>query len=204
MLLPGLKIATIIAVFGLFLTLIQPKANAEDIPANCPVTLPSNGRFQPSTMALSGPVGNYAHQKKIFLYGNEKLAAALPTNGTWKTLFDSQYPKFAYEDTLPWFRVNSSFSGSDGPLRVTLHQLDLRQNAQVSQSSSSQNYSLELLPFDDSDTMMKAAIKIPNPGCWQVTGHYKDQDLSFIVWVRVVQVDNHPLVLQGAVGSPYR
>jgi hypothetical protein len=96
--------------------------------------------------------------------------------------------------------VNSSFSGSDGPLRVTLHQLDLRQNAQVSQSSSSQNYSLELLPFDDSDTMMKAAIKIPNPGCWQVTGHYKDQDLSFIVWVRVVQVDNHPLVLQGAVG----
>lgn len=32
-------------------------------------------------------------------------------------------------------------------------------------------------------TAMVVGIYIPTPGCWEITGEYKDQKLSFVVWV---------------------
>jgi hypothetical protein len=31
--------------------------------------------------------------------------------------------------------------------------------------------------------MIMGGIQIPVFGCWKITGHYKDQELSFVVWV---------------------
>jgi hypothetical protein len=29
---------------------------------------------------------------------------------------------------------------------------------------------------------MVTAFYVPTPGCWEITGHYKDESLSFVVW----------------------
>jgi hypothetical protein len=33
------------------------------------------------------------------------------------------------------------------------------------------------------DTQVSSKIGIPIEGCWQITGKYKDQELTFTVWV---------------------
>ena len=30
---------------------------------------------------------------------------------------------------------------------------------------------------------MLVGVYVPTPGCWEITGEYKDQKLSFVVWV---------------------
>lgn len=32
-------------------------------------------------------------------------------------------------------------------------------------------------------------IDVPQPGCWELTGHYRDQALTFVVWVAGEQPD---------------
>jgi hypothetical protein len=39
------------------------------------------------------------------------------------------------------------------------------------------------LSLDDNNAMIMGGIQIPLFGCWEITGHYKDQELTFIVWV---------------------
>lgn len=191
----------ILVIVGLFFSQLTTKAFTEDVPVECPVTAPSDGRFQPNTYI--GPVSDYAHKRKTFLYGNDKLSVALPVNGTWKTLADYRERALPYEGNLRWFRVDPAFSQNDGPFTVTMRRLDIADNGYVSRNSSP-NYRLKSSVPDDSGTMMKTFIKISSSGCWQVTGHYKDQKLSFVVWVHLVRADYHPFISQGAVDGPYR
>ena len=34
---------------------------------------------------------------------------------------------------------------------------------------------------------MLVGVYIPTPGCWEITGEYKSQKLSFVVWVEPVK-----------------
>jgi hypothetical protein len=36
---------------------------------------------------------------------------------------------------------------------------------------------------EDGTGAMVTALYIPAPGCWEITGHYKNESLSFVVWV---------------------
>ena len=33
---------------------------------------------------------------------------------------------------------------------------------------------------------MLVGVYVPTPGCWEITGDYKGQKLSFVVWVQPV------------------
>jgi hypothetical protein len=197
----SLQLCVCALLAGLFFYQLPIKALAEEIPAGCPVTLPVNGHFEPSPTALTGPVGDYAHKKKVFLYGNEKLSVALPTNGTWETLSDFRHGISPYQNNLRWFRGDPAFSRNDGLFIVTLRKLNAYNTFA---SKGQQNYRVELNPSDHNLAVMKAPIKILSTGCWQITGHYKDQELSFVVWVNLFSADYHPFIAQGAVNSPYR
>jgi hypothetical protein len=36
---------------------------------------------------------------------------------------------------------------------------------------------------DDIGAFMLTGIELPAAGCWEVTGHYRARELSFVVWV---------------------
>ena len=36
---------------------------------------------------------------------------------------------------------------------------------------------------------MLVGVYVPTPGCWEITGHYKGQNLSFVVWVKPAEQD---------------
>jgi len=35
----------------------------------------------------------------------------------------------------------------------------------------------------DIGSAMLVGVEMPAAGCWEITGHYKEQRLSFVVWV---------------------
>jgi hypothetical protein len=34
---------------------------------------------------------------------------------------------------------------------------------------------------------MLVGVYVPTPGCWEITGEYRDQELSFVVWLEPVK-----------------
>ena len=36
---------------------------------------------------------------------------------------------------------------------------------------------------EDWKSFMVTGINLPTLGCWEITGHYEGQDLTFVVWV---------------------
>jgi hypothetical protein len=36
---------------------------------------------------------------------------------------------------------------------------------------------------------MLVGVYFPTPGCWEVTGEYKGQKVSFVVWLEAVKED---------------
>jgi hypothetical protein len=179
------RFATIIALsfIGLALTQTPSEALAEPTdrmaaqdtpPANCQVTLPSDGSFVPPSPVPAGPATHFgiAADGTVSKYGTEKLWTLLPTDGIWRGLIPSKPGDFAYDNKLPWFRI--PFSGRDGSLTVTGRRLD------GPAPSFTETYESSAFP---DGAMIMGGISIPVFGCWEITGHFKDQKLSFTVWV---------------------
>jgi hypothetical protein len=124
----------------------------------------------------AGPATHFGLAAGRFWFGTEKLWTVLPTDGTWRGSVPSKPGDFSYSDKLPWFRLHPAFSEKEGPLTITGKRLD---GPAPSFTETFEN----AFSRDDDNAMMMGGINIPVFGCWQVTGDYKDQELSFTVWV---------------------
>ena len=142
-------------------------------PANCRVTLPSDGVFEPPSPVFVGP----SKTPNRFLFGTERLWTVLPTDGTWRGPVPSKPGDFVYDDKLPWFRTHAAFSEKDGPLTVRGKRLD------GPAPSFTETFDGISFPGEDGNAMIMGGISVPVFGCWEITGHYKDQELTFTVWV---------------------
>jgi hypothetical protein len=145
-------------------------------PATCHVTLPSSIRFVPPPPASADPAVNLGGLfEHSFWFGSSKLWTVLPIDGIWRAWSLPTRPgDFAYSNKLPWGRLDPPFSKKDGPLTVTGKRLDGPAPVFIETDES--------YGFNGSAGAM-GGIEIPVFGCWQITGHYKDQDLTFTVWV---------------------
>jgi len=158
-------------------------------PPNCSVTLPADGSFTPPSpfpndpelwhlsWGLPPPPGS-----RRFWFGTERLWTVLPANGTWSNEWGD--PACAgYCNKMPWFAL----SNDEGPLTITGKRLD--------------GPSLSFTEFEAIDGFGRTStgveevmggIIIPASGCWQVTGHFRDQELSFTVWVAPIPQNQRP------------
>ena len=135
-------------------------------PPSCHVTLPSAGSAVVSRVPEVG-TGAYV---MVSAYGTEKLSALLPTDGIWRGPMPSKPGDFAYSNKFPWSGA-FSYRDGDGPLRVTGKRLD----------GLAPSFT-EIEPITGKHGFM-GFMSIPVFGCWEITARYKDQELTFIVWV---------------------
>jgi hypothetical protein len=138
------------------------------IPDDCPVTLPGEPRFIPAERHGSS-------QADGFWYGSEALAVYLVIDGRWYT----GKPPGDFNQHLFWYRQDDRDWYENRPfpeLAVTAKRLDAegREPPHISQATP--------MWAGDLWTMM-STLYVPEGGCWQVSGHYKSDDLSFVVWV---------------------
>jgi hypothetical protein len=105
-------------------------------------------------------------------YGSEALAVMLPPDGIWLGMG----PEYHYRDKLFWWSFGFK-PGVESKLKVTGRRLDGASPA-ASVSRTSDAYSPSLGGW-----AMLVAVEFPGPGCWEITGEYVGQRLSFVVEV---------------------
>ena len=150
-------------------------------PENCRVTLPENGSFTPPASFPSDPESDPLSWgaptgSKRFWFGTAKLWTVLPTDGIWRALTFSVEGNYAYFNKLPWF--HQAFPKDHGPLTITGKRLD--------GPAPSFTETDEITSWGRDKTGIEGlmgGINISVFGCWLVTGHYKDEEISFTVWV---------------------
>lgn len=143
-------------------------------PANCRVTLPADGVFEPSPSISLGP----SRTAEQFFFGTAALWTVLPADGTWRGHASSKPGDFVYDNKFQWFGTRA-FSPQDGQLTIAGKRID------GSAPSFLETFDVDAYSFPPKNgyTMVMTMISIPAFGCWQITGHHKNQDVTFTVWV---------------------
>ena len=154
--------------------LVAPSA----VMANELVSSSDNGGECPVTLGTDKLLGPESHN----LYGSEALAVALPPDGTWGVTG----PTARIAVKLFW-RSAGFRPGMQTNLKVEITNLNGGPNDAVVKDVTTANSvpeDLEKAHFDDEwmdGWLMLTGIDFPSPGCWQITGEYLGQSLTFVV-----------------------
>ena len=90
-------------------------------PANCRVTLPSDGVYEPPSTDFRP---SRAPGPGRFNFGTDKLWTVLPVDGTWRGPYPGVSSDFVYEEKLPWYRTRAASSPKGVPLTIEGKRLD--------------------------------------------------------------------------------
>jgi|SRR5688572_17138959 len=106
-------------------------------------------------------------------YGSESLAVILRPDGIWRGMG----PNSNFRDKLFWWSQGFK-PGLEANLTVTGKRLDADSPpAEISKTTNAHADSL-------GGWAMLVGVEFPSAGCWQLTGKYLGQELSFVVEVR--------------------
>lgn len=132
--------------------------------AACTVTRPPEPAFVPPAPWPIRPP-----ETDRFWFGNADLWTSLPLDGNWRQL--------ALGEKFWWWSQEFDVKEDSTPdLTVIARRLDGdAPNFQVSEATNGYHESI--------NWAMLIGVELPSPGCWEFTGQYKGQELSFVVWV---------------------
>jgi hypothetical protein len=146
-------------------------AKEGDVIATCPVTKPLDPPFVPPSPYPANP------SKHSFWFGADRLWTALPVDGTWKGLPHYTPSDPTFRQKLFWWRRGYDRRAEPQPkLTVTGRRLD-SSAAPLLADPAHKGWVQEDQPF------MVVGINFPALGCWEIKGHYRDAELTFVVWV---------------------
>jgi hypothetical protein len=151
---------------------LQTIVSVPDLPPqSCPVTRPPRTAFVPPAPYPTQIVPDG------FWYGTEKLWIGLPKDGTWSGLGHYEPTDTSYRQKLQWWRKGYNWRTENPPnLVVTGRRLDAAAPPLTTDEHAN------AAGLGDHASIM-AGIFIPTPGCWQITGDYHGDKLTFVIWV---------------------
>ena len=176
------------------LSLAQKSGIMNRVPETCAVTEPLDHPFVPPPPYRAQPFNS-----SVFWYGTDRFWTQLPTNAIWSQ----------GEKTF-WFRQDwARYRNHTGPdqwipekdaakLEVTARRLDgVAPLPEVLKANSSHS---------GGGALLIGGINFPTPGCWEISGRYESDELSFVVWVEGMQLrvpaeKAAPRKVQGIVGD---
>lgn len=137
-------------------------------PASCPVTQPAGPAFAPPE-----PFPSDSPYDDQFWYGSDALWTMLLKDGVW---WDLPRGEDGYGQKVFWWSNAFDANSERNPaLTVSGERLDGDETFTV--ADATHGFHSDLGEF------MLAGVSIPSPGCWQITGQYRENELSFVVWV---------------------
>lgn len=133
---------------------------------DCPVTQAPQPAFVPQT--------GFAPEEDQFWFGSDLFWTELPASGTWSALPKSNQ---GFTQKIFWWSKEYVQDAEYQPaITVSGRRLDGKSPALVFSKPSTGN--------SDRDTFMVVGVEIPVEGCWQITGTYKNETLTFTVLVK--------------------
>jgi hypothetical protein len=145
---------------------------SDGVPGACPITrAPTLPFIPPWPYPLKAGPGE-------FWFGTDRLWTALQEEGTWRGL-----PHYTPSD--PTFRQKIAFwrkgyvvrTERQPKLTVTGRRLDAPAPPLLADKTANNAWVQHDQPF------MGTGINLPTVGCWEITGHYGGEELTFVVWV---------------------
>lgn len=158
---------TAVIVFAPSAVIADELVSSTETDGGCPVTRGTDGLLEPDSRNL---------------YGSEALAVALPADGTWAVTA----PNARIAVKLFW-RSAGFRPGMEQHLKVGIENLNGGLNDAVVKGVTNANSVPEDLEKAQSDDewqdgwQMLIGIDFPSPGCWEITGEYLGQSLTFVV-----------------------
>jgi hypothetical protein len=145
-----------------------PAALPQQPPDTCPITRPQDPVFvPPQPYAATAPYGQ-------FWYGGNELWTALHPDGSWNGL---PHDKSGYTQKVFWWREGYEMTEEPSP-EITVSGRRLDNDAPGFEHTGGTNgYHADMGQF------MLTGVEVPAAGCWEITGRYGDEALSFVVWV---------------------
>jgi hypothetical protein len=149
-------------------SLAQQPQTTGNVPDTCPVTNASDRPFIPPwpypTVPYSG--GSW--------FGTDRLWVAPPSDGTWRGLGHYTPTDPSYRQKMQWWRQGYDYHTEPKPrLTITGKRLD----GPAPPLTAEANNVVGQIPS------IMVGINVPTLGCWEITGHYESDDLTFVVWV---------------------
>ena len=142
------------------------------VPESCPVTRPYQGTLFVPPAPYAGKAGNGR-----FWFGTDRLWTGLPANGMLKGLgADRSAMHTTFSEKLFWWRQGYDARMERQPkLKVTGKRMDA--SAPPLKVSRATNAGVE------GRSAMLVGVGFPTLGCWQITGRYEEDELTFVIWL---------------------
>jgi|SRR5215469_3956641 len=140
------------------------------VPDSCPVTKIDESFIPPAPHPAKPFPGE-------FWFGTDRLWTALPVAGMWSGLphYTAKDPTFRQK--LPYWREGYNPHSEPQPnLTVSGKRIDSK--APPLQTDGKGNG-----VWTDHDELIMTGINFPTTGCWQITGRFDDDELTFVIWV---------------------
>lgn len=154
----------------------------ETVPASCPLTPRPAKEFIP-------PADYHAEKlpEGFFYIGSEKLWTVIREPMVWQWRPHGPGHERDLTAKIFWYRASYSWRKEPVPkLRVAGRRLDGPAAALVTPQGPATNAIM-----DSERGAMLTGVYVPTPGCWEITGDYEGDKLSFVVWVELVKSAEH-------------
>lgn len=172
----------------LFTILIAMTANAQK-PSSQPAlpqadTVPDSCKFIPRPAREFMPPPDFRIEKLpvgFFYIGSEKLWTTIGERMIWEWRPHRPGHELDLTQKIFWFRLGYSWRREPVPkLRVTGRRLDGPAPALTTPQGPATNaFTNENNEYSGA---MLTGVYLPTPGCWEITGDYEGDKLSFVVW----------------------
>ena len=148
------------------------KTKTDNAPETCPVTKP----YQTSLFVPPLPYRAKA-AKGSFWFGTDRLWTNLPSDGTWRGLpYDTTADRPTFGQKLFWWRQGyDAYAEPQPKLTVTGKRLDSPAPPLAVDRATN--------VFVAHGAAMLVGLGFPTLGCWEITGRYEGDDLTFVVSV---------------------
>ena len=164
---PLLSLLCLLSLFSLASAQDHPATAAPD---SCPVTKAATHPFVPPPPHPAKP------SVSSFWFGTERLWTSLPVSGTWRLgHYTPDDPTFR-QKLFFWRQGFNPHTDLQPRLTVSGKRIDTK--APPLQADGPGNNG-----WTNDDQFIVTGINFPTAGCWEVTGHYGQDELTFVVWV---------------------
>jgi len=148
----------------------QPEPR-EEPPESCPIT-------KASTLPFLPPAPYPSDRENVWI-GSNKLWTFVPSDGVWRHLPHYTPDDSRFRQKVFWWSEGYDFRIENPPkFTITGKRLDGPAPPLASDPHANNGWT-----SDSHHPFIVDGIFIPALGCWQITGHYKDEQLSYVVWV---------------------
>jgi hypothetical protein len=149
--------------------LSQHRSTLAAVPESCLVTKPSDRPFIPP------PPYPVKRSKDYFWFGTDRLWTSLPVKGTWGRLGHYEPDDPTFRQKLFFWRQGYDWHTEPRPnLKVVGRRLDAPAAPLLADRANN---------VTSEPAAMVVGINFPTTGCWEITGHFENDEVTFVVWI---------------------